>query len=339
MRFFSKYRFWGVGLGAGLLGAILLAVRYAFKTPKAAKIPDTVAPAIFATRIFYTGRGQLVYHESGNGEPLVFIHGVYPGASSFEWSRVYPHFADRFQVLAPDLLGFGESFRPNRPFGPSEHTEILADFLQAKAGQTRSVIVASGLGAAFAVLLAERHPELVQRLVLVMPAGTAGKHGRRNFFDYSTWLAALPLARQAYYYRFLATKARIRLWLATACFADPEKIDDEIVDVLWTYCRQFGANRAALYSVRGKLNVDLERHLAELTQPVTLVWGDQAKFPPVHVGHRLREVARQSNLVVLDKAGVLAALESPRELCELLDRELDSEIRIYQANLGGTQRR
>jgi pimeloyl-ACP methyl ester carboxylesterase len=332
LRFFSKYRFWGVGLGAGLLGAILLAVRYAFKTPKAAKIPDTVAPAIFATRIFYTGRGQLVYHESGNGEPLVFIHGVYPGASSFEWSRVYPHFADRFQVLAPDLLGFGESFRPNRPFGPSEHTEILADFLQAKAGQTRSVIVASGLGAAFAVLLAERHPELVQRLVLVMPAGTAGKHGRRNFFDYSTWLAALPLARQAYYYRFLATKARIRLWLATACFADPEKIDDEIVDVLWTYCRQFGANRAALYSVRGKLNVDLERHLAELTQPVTLVWGDQAKFPPVHVGHRLREVARQSNLVVLDKAGVFVALESPRELCELLDRELDSEIRIYQVS-------
>jgi pimeloyl-ACP methyl ester carboxylesterase len=244
---------------------------------------------------------------------------------------VYPHFADRFQVLAPDLLGFGESSRPNRPFGPSEHTEILAEFLRAKAGQTRSIIVASGLGAAFATLLAERHPELVQRLVLVMPVGTAGNRGRRTFFNYSRWLAALPLARQTYYYRYLATKARIRLWLATTCFADPEKIDDEIVDVLWTYSRQFGANRAALYSIRGKLNVDLERHLAEVTQPVTLIWGEEAKFPPVHVGHRLREVARQSNLVALDKAGIFAALESPRELCEVLDRELDSQIRIYQA--------
>jgi pimeloyl-ACP methyl ester carboxylesterase len=310
---------------------MLLAIRYAFKTPRAAKIPDAVAPAIFATRIFYTGRGQMVYHESGNGEPLVFLHGVYPGASSFEWSRVYPHFANRFQVLAPDLLGFGESSRSNRPFGPSEHAEILAEFLRAKAGQTRSILVASGLGAAFAVLLAERHPELVQRLVLIMPVGAAGKHGRRNFFDYNRWLAALPLARQAYYYRFLATKTRIRLWLATACFADPEKIDNEIVNVLWTYCRQFGANRAALYSVRGKLNVDLERHLAELPQPVTLVWGDQAKFPPVQAGYRLREVSRQSNLVVLEKAGVFAALESPRELCEVLDRELDSQLRLYQA--------
>ena len=299
--------------------------------PKSAKIPDKLAPAIFATRIFYTGRGHLVYHESGNGDPLVFIHGVYAGASSFEWSRVYPHFADRFQVLAPDLLGFGESPRPNRPFGPSEHTEILAEFLRAKAGQMRSIIVASGLGGAFATLLAERHPELVQRLVLVMPVGNAGNHGRRILSGYSRWLAALPLARQTYYYRFLATKARIRLWLATACFADPEKIDDEIVDVLWTYSRQFGANRAALYSVRGKFNVDLERHLAEVNQPVTLVWGQEARFPPVHVGYRLREVARQCNFVILDKAGVFAALESPRELCELLDRELDSQIRIYQA--------
>jgi pimeloyl-ACP methyl ester carboxylesterase len=179
--------------------------------------------------------------------------------------------------------------------------------------------------------LAERHPELIQRLVLLMPVGTAGNHGRHNFFDYSRWLAALPLARQTYYYRFLATKARIRLWLATACFADPEKIDDEIVDVLWTYSRQFGANRAALYSVRGKLNIDLEGHLAEVTQPVTLVWGEEAKFPPVHMGYRLREVAQQCNLVVVDKTGVFAALESPHELCELLDRELDSEIRIYQA--------
>jgi hypothetical protein len=51
----------------------------------------------------------------------------------------------------------------------------------------------------------------------------------------------------------------------------------------------------------------------------------------VHVGFRLREVARHSNPVVLDKAGVFPGLESPRELCELLDRELDSQLRIYQA--------
>ena len=335
MRFFSKYRFWGVGLGAGLLGAVLLAVRYAFKTPKAAKIPDTVAPAIFATRIFYSGRGQLVYHESGNGEPLVFIHGIYPGASSFEWSRVYPHFADRFQVMAPDLLGFGESSRPNRHFGPSEHAEILADFLRAKAGQTRSVLVASGLGAAFAVLLAERHPELVQRLVLVMPVASARNHRRRIFFDYGRWLAALPLARQAYYYRYLATKARIRLWLATACFADPEKIDDEIVDVLYSFAHQFGAERAIFKSASSRLQVDLPERLSELIQPVTLIWAQNAVFPPIRSAYELQRLPQRCSLVLLEECGILAPLEVPHELKRVLDRELEYRIRLHDVGKKG----
>jgi len=181
VRFFLRRRFWGMGLGAGLLGAIALTARYAFKTRKSAKIPETISPAIFATRVFYTAKGQLVYHESGKGDPLVFIHGIYSGASSFEWSRVYPHFADRFQVLAPDLLGFGESARPSHPCGVYEQVEILAEFVRAKSADLSCIIVASGMGAGFAVLLAERHPELVRRLVLVMPIGVAAERKGQQF--------------------------------------------------------------------------------------------------------------------------------------------------------------
>ena len=86
-------KIWGVSLGAGLLGAFVLTLRYALRPSAKPKLPDSISPAIFATRIFYTSRGQVVYHESGQGGPLVFVHGVYIGASSYEWSKVYPHFA------------------------------------------------------------------------------------------------------------------------------------------------------------------------------------------------------------------------------------------------------
>ncbi|MEY2603181.1 MAG: hypothetical protein QOH31_955, partial [Verrucomicrobiota bacterium] len=162
---FFRRRFWGFGIGAGLLGLLILTVRYALRPPRKSQLPDNIFPAIFATRILYTAKGELVYHESGQGNPLIFLHGVYPGASSYEWSRIYPHFADRFQVLAPDLVGFGESARPNRPLTAADHATVLAEFLKAKTGEGRVTIVASGLGAAFAVLLSVQHPELVQRLV------------------------------------------------------------------------------------------------------------------------------------------------------------------------------
>src|SRR6202051_5305742 len=120
-------RGWGGSLGAGLLGAFVLTLRYALRPSAKPKLPDSISPAIFATRIFYTSRGQFVYHESGLGSPLVFVHGVYVGASSYEWSKVYPHFAGTHQVLAVDLLGFGASERPNAALSAVDHVRVLAE--------------------------------------------------------------------------------------------------------------------------------------------------------------------------------------------------------------------
>ena len=164
-------KIWGVSLGAGLLGAVVLALRYALRPSAKPKLPDAISPAIFATRIFYSSRGQLVYHESGQGGPLVFLHGVYVGASSYEWSKVYPHFAEAHQVLAVDLLGFGESERPDAALSAVDHVRILAELLRAKCGGERAAIVASGLSAGFATVLAAQHPDLIHRLILLMPTG------------------------------------------------------------------------------------------------------------------------------------------------------------------------
>src|SRR5882762_7159485 len=108
-----KTRLFGVGLGAGLAGAIFLALRYAVRPAAKGRLPDTISPAIFRTKVLHTSLGEMVYHESGSGPTLVFIHGAGPGASSYEWSKVYPQFTGTNRVLAPDLIGFGESARPD----------------------------------------------------------------------------------------------------------------------------------------------------------------------------------------------------------------------------------
>src|SRR5215207_10680786 len=72
----------------------------------------TYLRAIFATRVTETIFGEMIYHISGSGDPVVFLHGIYLGASSYEWSKVYPHFTFGREVIVPDLIGFGESESP-----------------------------------------------------------------------------------------------------------------------------------------------------------------------------------------------------------------------------------
>jgi haloalkane dehalogenase len=321
-------RFWRLSLGAGILGALLLSLRYAFRPSAKPKLPDAISPAIFATRLMYTSRGQVVYHESGQGSPLLFLHGIYIGASSYEWSKVYPHFAASHQVLAADLLGFGESERPDVPLSAADHVQVLAELIRAKFGGERASIVASGMAAGFAVVLAVQHPELVQRLILFMPAGRA-EFGRRRVPTRTAILSRVPFLNRAFYRRYLATRIHVRSWLRTVGFADPEKVTDETVEVLANCAQQFGADRAVLQWITGRFDLNLEKSIAALTQPVTLVWGE--KSSSLEAGYRLRPIARQCSLVVLPNSGLLAPLESPGATTDALVRELDPSIRVFKA--------
>ena len=75
--------------------------------------------------------------------------------------------------------------------------------------------------------------------------------------------------------------------------------------------------------------MEFEKQLAEVAQPVTLVWGNKAKYPPIEQAYRLRLTPRQSNLIVLENTGSLAPLESEK-VSRALASELDPTIRIYE---------
>jgi pimeloyl-ACP methyl ester carboxylesterase len=323
-------KIWGLGLGAGLLGAFVLALRYTLRPSAKPKLPETISPAIFATRVFYSSRGQLVYHESGQGGPLVFLHGVYVGASSYEWSKVYPHFAEAYQVLAVDLLGFGESERPDVALSAADHVRILAELLRAKCGGERAAIVASGLSAGFATILAAQHPELIHRLILLMPTGGADS-GLRRLAKHFWLFSGIPVVNRVYYRRYLSRRIQIRAWLKSFGFADPDKISDEVIEVLTDCAQQFGAERAIFQWRTRRFNLELEKHLSEVSQPVTLVWGDKVVYPPLERAYRLQPIAKQCSLLVLKDSGLLAPLESPVAVAEALGKELDPTIRIYEA--------
>jgi pimeloyl-ACP methyl ester carboxylesterase len=319
-----------LSVGAGLLGLVVLTARFALRPPKRTALPPAVFPAIFATRILPTRHGQLVYHESGQGEPLIFVHGIYPGASSYEWSRVYPHFADRYHVLAPDLLGFAESARPDLTLSADEHAELIADLLRAKCGGRRATIVASGLGAAFVARAAERFPELVLRVIFFMPLGL-DTGAQRRAYQRGRWLSFFPWVYRSLYRRYLVSRPRIEAWLTTFGFGPGRLLDAETVQVLVHLAQQFGAERAQLQLLRNHFRVDLHSVFTALQQPVTLLWSDSAVVPSLAEGYKLQALPRQCTFRLLHGVGALGPLEDPAQMKTVLDDELDTTLRVYQA--------
>ncbi len=319
-----------VGLGAGLLGAMFVAMKYAIRRPTKLPVPDTISPAIFKTKVLHTSLGQMVYHESGSGQPLIFVHNISPGASSYEWSKVYPDFAHSHRVIAPDLIGFGESARPKASINAADQARSLAEFIRATADEP-VVLVGSGIGAGLCVYLASQHPELVGRLCLLMPTGLTEFGGKHTSFT-MRFVSTFPVMHRFMYRNYQATASAIRSWFTTFGFADPAKITQEAVDVFTTCAQQYGAEHSLLSLHAGRFSFDIEKRMKMLTQPVTILWTDHKNAPPLEWANRLQALVRNGAIVVLHDVRALAALEDPAQVSGVLLEQLGPELRLFKAS-------
>lgn len=127
-----------------------------------------------AARFVNAGGLRTHYLEAGSGAPLVLIHGGGAGADSVgNWKAALPHFARHFRVIAPDMLGFGDTDKPDPAgFGYSQaaRVEHMRSFLGA-LGIERASFIGNSMGGATALGLAAFHPVTVERLVLMGSAG------------------------------------------------------------------------------------------------------------------------------------------------------------------------
>ncbi len=318
---FKKKPTLGVTIGVGLVSTVALAIRYRMQRAARQPIPDTISPAIFATRVVQTSVGEIVYHTSGSGSPLIFLHGIYPGASSFEWSRVYPEFALGHTIIAPDLIGFGESERPAPGLDTDSHATALADLIRLLLPHHRPTVVASGMSAALALKLAVQHPDLVDRLLLYAPVGLDAT--LRKLPLGIRLIARVPGVNAFIYKNYFARRPFIRHWLSHYGLADPARVTDEVTDMLSTCAGQYGAEHGMLAFLKGRLLYDVRTQLTRVTAPVTVFWPDFADRFAAGFPETLRAAIPQCEVVPTTSLGSLGALEDPAQLRELIETQLD----------------
>ncbi len=263
--------------------------------------------------VYYTNTGSPWQDKTAttNKETLVFLHGFGGGSSAYEWSKVYPAFAVEYRIIAPDLIGWGESEHPARNYQVEDYLTTIAEFLQQTCDGAVKVI-ASSLTAAFTIRVAINHPELFKSLIVTTPAGLSdfGENYSRSFF---AQLVSTPVLDKLIYTTGVATSGGIRSFLEQRQFANSNRVYEEIVEAYLESAKQPNAEYAALAFVRGDLCFDLSQFIQQLTIPTAIIWGQKSQFTGPQIGQRLAQMNPQAIKVFqqLENVGLTPQLELP----------------------------
>lgn len=305
------------GLGAGYAGVAANNSRiWQNIQPLTNKLPGE-------TSQHYSNSGNYMtfYKVAGSdkpGTPVVFVHGIGAGNSSYEWLQNFPALAENYKTYAYDLLGFGNSAKPDVRYTAELYVQQLTDFLEKVVGQP-AYIIASSLSASYAIQVAFRHPELVEKLVLVEPTGLnpqADKKKVQILPSFTYGLLRSPVLGKGIY-SLVAARSAIRSFLETQLFYDKSLVTEPMVQQYYTSAHQEGAEFAPPSFFTGLLNAEIGKTIAKIQQPILMVFGEKSQITTTDDAKTLKEENPNTRLVIVPNAKMLVQWEKADEFNRL----------------------
>jgi pimeloyl-ACP methyl ester carboxylesterase len=259
---------------------------------------------------------EVGYRCVGQGPVLLLIHGI--AGSSRAWTEVMPLLARDFTVVAPDLIGHGESAKPLGDYSLGAHASGLRDLL-AVLGIERATLVGQSLGGGVAMQLAYQHPEICERLVLVDSGGL----GR----EVSWVLRSLTLPGSEILMPVLFPRI-VRSWgNAVARSLYDIGLRSEGTAESWraySSLTESANRRAFLRTVRavidpGGQSVSARDRLYLMAKvPTLIIWGDRDSIIPVDHAYATHQAVPTSRLEVIRGVGHFPHVEAPHRFVEIL---------------------
>lgn len=256
------------------------------------------------------------YRRAGKGQAIVLIHGL--AGSSLTWRHVMGELAEQYDVIAPDLLGHGESAKPMGDYSLGAMASGIRDLL-AILGVEKATIVGQSFGGGVAMQLAYQHPDLCDRLVLV------GSGGLGREVSWLLRLCSLPGAEQLMPLIFPRPVAS--LGGAVGGFLHARGVRAPLISEMWrAYSSLAGAEnrKAFVRTMRGVIEPGgqtvsaLDRLYLAGNLPTLIVWGDKDAIIPVEHAHAAHEEIAGSRLEILDGVGHFPHAEAPDRFIEVM---------------------
>lgn len=227
--------------------------------------------------------------EAGQGPAVILLHGL--GSVKEIWSANIGALSAKYHVYAPDQIGFGHSDKPLLDYKIVTFVDFLHAFMQSQ-NLSKATLVGNSLGGWIAIDFAARHPEMVDKLVLVDSAG-------------------LPWEKAPAVDLNPSSLADMRA-LLDSIFYDKKMASEEFV--LQAFTNHVRNNDG--YTIQRTLagfaqNQFEDAKLSSIHAPTLVVWGREDELIPASRGEKLRDGIPGAKFVVFEQCGHVPQLEKP----------------------------
>src|SRR3954469_9761897 len=280
-------------------------------------------PDVAALRELVLHGHRVFYRSAGRGPAIVLVHGI--TSTSATWAHLLPALAERFTVIAPDLLGHGESAKPRGDYSLGAYASGLRDLL-ISLGHDRATFVGHSLGGGVAMQLSYQFPELCERLALVDSGGLGREVSlllRAATLPGSDFV--LPLLAQPRLLNAGRSVGRLLNGLGIRIRTDVDQLARGHASLADREAREaFVHTLRSIVEPGGQRVSATDRlYLAE-SMPFLIIWGRRDKIIPVEHGRAAHRQVPGSRFEEFADSGHFPQLDEPERFVETLTGFIES---------------
>ena len=258
---------------------------------------------------------KIRYLEDGtDGAHVVLIHGL--GSQAERWQQVMPHLSKSHRVIAPDLIGFGNSDKPQVDYTPKYFVKFIFDFLE-ELGISKTIMIGSSLGGQIvAESAAASDSDIIQKIILVSPTGTM--RTTNPTLDTYVMAALYPqhdLIKTAY--QMMAGKQK--------------DVDESTIERFRSGMSQPNAKMSFLSSVISfKHWPAITERLRLISIPTLIIWGQNDTMIPIHHANDYVSNLKNCEFVVMEGCGHRPHVEDPEKFSDIMLKFLCNKMQMVQ---------
>lgn len=220
--------------------------------------------------------GKIRYTQKGSGSPLLLLHDLTAGSSSYEFTKIIDELSAKHEVYAVDLLGYGLSDKPNITYTSYLYVQSIIDFIKNVIGKKTSIL-ATGDSASVAIMTAHNDGEVVDKIALINPQSL----NKLNLIPNKQskllkLLIDMPIIG-TFVYNMLTTKEAFHKVFAERYFYNPGMISEGLLEAYRESSHHPDCNAKYTFaSYMGRyMNTNIIHALKQIDHSIYLIYGTE----------------------------------------------------------------